>query len=419
MCTQKSGGVQLFVIIVLFSALAYFKYTNFLIDQVNAVLSLLNAQAHIARFDIVLPVGISFFTFQAAGYIIDVYRKDTKAEKNFITYALFVSFFPQLVAGPIERSGNLLRQLKQTYTFDARRVFEGLLIMLWGLLLKMTIADRCALIADTVFNNCHNFTGVQLVIGAIAFSIQIYCDFMGYSTVARGAGRVLGVSLIDNFRQPYFATGIQDFWRRWHISLSFWLKDYLYIPLGGSRCSRLKTYRNVLVTFLASGLWHGASWNFVVWGGLHGVYIVIASLLRPLKERVPDWFKVDRASLSWQIFVRLETYILVLTAWVFFRCQDLATSWWYLAHCLEVKNIGILFTGGLYNLGIDPRNFVLLSISLALLGIFSLLRELKVPVMKHLWRQPKVFVLLFIWFLVTLVLLATNLSGKEFIYFQF
>ena len=330
-----------------------------------------------------------------------------------------MSFFPQLVAGPIERSSNLLRQLKQTYSFDARRVFEGLLIMLWGLLLKMTIADRCALIADTVFNNCHKFTGVQLIIGAIAFSIQIYCDFMGYSTVARGAGRVLGVSLIDNFRQPYFATSIQDFWRRWHISLSFWLKDYLYIPLGGSRCSRLKTYRNVLVTFLASGLWHGASWNFVVWGGLHGVYIVIASLLRPLKERVLDWLKVDRASLSWQIFVRLETYFLVLTAWVFFRCQDLATSCWYLAHCLEVKNIGILFTGGLYNLGIDPRNFVLLSISLVLLGIFSLLRELKVPVMKHLWRQPKVFILLFVWFLVTLVLLATNLSGKEFIYFQF
>jgi len=259
-------------LMIIFGALFYFKYTNFSIQQINKILILLQTQLQIRQFDIVLPVGISFFTFQAAGYLIDVFRKETKAEYNFFKYALFVSFFPQLVAGPIERSKNLLNQLQYTYRFDEHRVAHGLLIMLWGLFLKMTIADRCALIADQVFNNYKSYDGIELVIGAIAFSFQIYCDFMGYSTIARGAAKVIGIDLIDNFKQPYFSTSIKEFWRRWHISLSYWLRDYLYIPLGGSRYGKFITYRNLLATFFVSGLWHGANWHFIAWGGTRIIY---------------------------------------------------------------------------------------------------------------------------------------------------
>ncbi|MBQ9219659.1 MBOAT family protein [Succinivibrio sp.] len=263
---KRSKITMTVILIIVFSALVYFKYSNFLISQINHVINIFHFQL-ISHFDIVLPVGISFFTFQAAGYLIDIYKKETKAERNFIKYALFISFFPQLVAGPIERSKDLLNQFDNTKNYRPNRVFHGLLIMLWGFFLKIVIADRCALIADYTFANYEHLKGIQLIAGATAFSFQIYCDFMGYSTIARGAAKILGINLTENFRMPYFSSSIKEFWRRWHISLSYWLRDYLYIPLGGSRKGKLITYRNILLTFLISGLWHGAGWNYICWGG--------------------------------------------------------------------------------------------------------------------------------------------------------
>lgn len=247
------------------SILFIFKYLNFALLTLNRSLSIFSIQLNLPVFDILLPVGISFYTFQALSYTIDVYRGTIKAEKNFLTYALFVSFFPQLVAGPIERSKNLLSQLNETRSFDYDRIKSGILLMCLGYFQKMIIASRAAALVDTVYNNYETYSGLPLLLAILLFSVQIYCDFGGYSMIAIGAAEVLGIKLMENFHQPYFAESIQDFWRRWHISLSTWFRDYVYIPLGGNRCKRSRKYFNLLVTFLISGLWHGASMHFVIW----------------------------------------------------------------------------------------------------------------------------------------------------------
>ena len=260
------------------AVLALFKYFDFLLGNLNAALGLLGAGPVSSPFSFALPVGISFYTFQALGYLVDVYRGDTKAERNFLRYALFVSFFPVILSGPIERSTNLLRQIrelpkKKLWNFD--RVTGGLTLMLFGLFQKMVIADRIAILANQVFDNYRMHEMFGLAVGAIAYTIQIYCDFASYSMMALGAAKVLDFGIMENFNTPYFARSMREFWRRWHISLSSWFRDYLYIPLGGSRCGKLRRYFNLMVTFLVSGLWHGASWSFVVWGGLHGLYQII------------------------------------------------------------------------------------------------------------------------------------------------
>jgi D-alanyl-lipoteichoic acid acyltransferase DltB (MBOAT superfamily) len=224
----------------------------------------------VPAFDLLLPVGISFYTFQALSYTIDVYRKDVVPEKNIFRYALFVSFFPQLVAGPIERSGRLLTQLKE---LDNRRLWSydsivrGCIVAIWGFFLKMVISDRISIFVDTVWDNYQNYGTIMLLLAACGFSIQIYCDFAGYSAIAIGVSKIMGINLMENFDTPYFSRNIKEFWRRWHISLSTWFKDYLYIPLGGSRCTAIRNSINIMITFLISGLWHGAGWRFVIWGG--------------------------------------------------------------------------------------------------------------------------------------------------------
>ena len=278
----------------------------------------LHIDLHIPGIDVILPVGISFYIFQALGYLIDVYRGDIYAEKNFLQYALFVSFFPQLVAGPIERSKNLLKQLAETKTFNYENVRQGLLIMLWGYFLKMVIADRSAILVNAVYAKYLEYKGFQLITANILFAIQIYCDFMGYSTIAKGAAKVLGFDLMENFHEPYFACSIKDFWRRWHISLSTWFRDYLYIPLGGSRCSTWKKYRNIMITFVVSGLWHGASLTFVFWGFIHGAYQLLEDFIAPYVERIITKLKINTTVFSWKLLRILKTFILVDIAWIFF-----------------------------------------------------------------------------------------------------
>lgn len=255
--------------VILLGVLGYFKYTGFVVQSMNRLLEFVSLHP-IPQHDVILPVGISFFTFQALGYVIDVYRGNVKAEKNILRYALFVAFFPQLLSGPIGRAESLLKQIwedSERVVWNYERIVSGLIVMLWGFFLKLVIADRAAILVDQVFQNYQQYQMVALCVGAVVYAIQIYCDFMGYSTIALGAARVLGFELIDNFNTPYFASSVSDFWRRWHISLSTWFRDYLYIPLGGNRHGKWKQYRNILITFAVSGLWHGASWNFVIWGG--------------------------------------------------------------------------------------------------------------------------------------------------------
>lgn len=252
--------------IINLGVLIYFKYMNFLIDNINRISLKLGLNINMCGLDILLPVGISFYTFQALGYTVDVYRGEVAAEKNVLRYALFVSFFPQLVAGPIERTANLMGQLKEKHklTYDNFRV--GIWWMLWGYFMKLVVADRVAIIVDTIYENPQDYTGIYIVFATILFGIQIYCDFNGYTMIARGSAKIMGVNLMQNFDAPYLSQTVAEFWRRWHISLSSWFKDYLYIPLGGNRKGKIRKYINLLIVFLVSGLWHGAAWGYVIWG---------------------------------------------------------------------------------------------------------------------------------------------------------
>ena len=295
--------------------LLFFKYFNFINDQVFEFLSLIGLRYELHGLNWAIPVGISFFTFQALGYLMDVYSKRIEAETDFLSYALFISFFPSILSGPINKASLVIPQFKNLRQyFDYAKAVEGLKMILWGMFMKVVIADRVALFVDTVFSNYMNYTGVTCFAASIFYTIQIYSDFAGYSLMAIGVGKTLGFELTENFRRPYFAVSVTDFWRRWHISLSKWLKDYVYIPLGGSRCSKVRNYWNIFVTFLVSGIWHGANYTYIVWGIWHGLFQIIEKMLGQQKCNY-GWF-----GKSMKIIV---TFFLVNFAWIFFRMPTL------------------------------------------------------------------------------------------------
>jgi len=417
---KKQKMVLVVALVIIFACLGYYKYTNFMIQTINRLAVDFGYSLEIPKFDIILPVGISFFTFQAAGYLIDVYRGDVEVERNPFRYLLFVSFFPQLVAGPIERSKNLLRQMYHHAAFDSERARHGLCIMLWGYFLKLVIADRCAVIVDSVYSQYETHGFALLFLAAVCFSIQIYCDFMGYSTIARGAALVLGYELMDNFHQPYFATSIQEFWRRWHISLSTWFKDYLYIPLGGNRCSKFRHYVNLMITFLVSGLWHGASWAFVAWGGMHGLFQIIGSIVKPARVGLEKMLHIPTESWPVKLVRMLWTDLLVVFAWIFFRTE----SMYYALHYIRQMITGGLrwnemVDGTFYNQGLNPFHTLILVISLLLLLGYSILREKQVSVYDWLVKQPVLVRYGVYWGFSILITFSLSLTGQEFIYFQF
>ncbi|MGH1362028.1 MAG: MBOAT family O-acyltransferase [Calditrichia bacterium] len=311
---------------VLFS----FKYANFFGDSINGLLNQFNIAAGVPYLDVLLPVGISFYTFQSMSYSIDVYRGEKEAETHFGKFALYVSFFPQLVAGPIERSTRLLPQFHRAVHFDWERVVSGLRLMLWGFFKKLVIADRLAIYVNEAYNQPGEVTGAALLLATYFFAFQIYCDFSGYSDIAIGTARILGFDLMNNFRQPYFSRSISEFWGRWHISLSTWFRDYLYIPLGGNRVSKQRWYVNLMAVFLISGLWHGANWTFFWWGFLHGLYLIWALVSQSYRDRFKS--RMGIGATSWlnkglQIFV---TFNLVCLAWVFFRANSIQDAFYIL-----------------------------------------------------------------------------------------
>ena len=263
---ESSKKFLIFAIAVNLGILFVFKYLGFSCQIVNYIIGSLHLKP-IETINLILPIGISFYTFQTLSYVIDVYRQEIKAEKHFGIYATFVSFFPQLVAGPIERSGNLLPQIKEKHVFDIEKARYGIWLIVWGVFKKVIVADNLAVFVDQVYGDVYNYSGFSLVLATLFFTFQIYCDFSGYSDIARGSANLFGIELMENFKSPYFSESVKDFWSRWHISLSSWFRDYLYIPMGGNRVGTIRNCFNVLVTFLVSGLWHGASWNFVIWGG--------------------------------------------------------------------------------------------------------------------------------------------------------
>ena len=401
------------------SMLFYFKYINFALDVMSDVLGLFHISVNVPTFDVILPVGISFYIFQALSYTMDVYRDEIYAEKNIFRYALFVSFFPQLVAGPIERSKNLLKQLAKPNDFDYNNARTGLLMMLWGYFIKVVMADRLAVLVDTVYNDVSAYHGMELVVANLFFTIQIYCDFMGYSIIAKGAAKYLGYNLMSNFEMPYFSTSIKEFWRRWHISLSSWLRDYLYIPLGGNRKGTARKYFNLLLTFFVSGLWHGANITFVVWGMFHGICQVIEDIFRMIFGKISDRIKNQAVARAWKGVNIFKTFILAAIGWVFFRASNISQAIQVLKASVKLDNVSAVLTGGIYNLGIDKMGLIMLGIAVLLLFVVSIMRENGVNPIE--WISSKHFVVRYAayWLIVVLIIFSLDLTGKEFIYFQF
>ncbi len=302
--------------------LVVFKYYNFFNENLSFLLKGFALDNPIPYLNILLPIGLSFHTFQAMSYTIEVYRGNQKSERHFGIYSLYVMFYPQLVAGPIERPQNILHQFREKFDFDYNRVTSGLRLMAWGLFKKVVIADRLAIVVDHVFDHPTSFNSLSLIIASVFFTFQIFCDFSGYSDVAIGAARVMGYDLMRNFNMPYHSKSIKEFWSKWHISLSTWFKDYVYIPLGGNRVAVPRWYLNLFIIFLLSGIWHGANWTFIIWGLLHGVYQVFGLMTLKYRQSFLRFLRLSKFS----VLSIISTFLLVNFAWIFFRAKDVTTA---------------------------------------------------------------------------------------------
>ena len=328
---RKKTLIYCFAILGLLPLLI-FKYYNFLNDSLTAMLDSMGMHFSLPGLNWAIPVGISFFTFQAIGYLFDVYYKRIEVEKSFSDYTLFVSFFPQISSGPISKASELLPQIKSPRPFAYEQGIQGLKFLLWGMFIKLVIADRLGLYVDIVYGNYIHYSGLNCLIASIFYSFQIYADFAGYSLMAMGVSKTLGYNIINNFRQPYLSISVTDFWRRWHISLSRWLKDYVYIPLGGSCCSKRRNYFNIFITFLVSGIWHGASWSFILWGVLHGIFQIIEKALH-LQNYQGNNYVIK--------FVRIIiTFLIINFLWIFFRINEASDAIAYISHILTDFNHG-------------------------------------------------------------------------------
>ena len=402
------------------SILAIFKYANFAIENISNVLGALGFSTIEYRLDLLLPVGISFYTFQALSYTLDVYYGNIKAEKNLLRYALYVSFFPQLVAGPIERSENLLPQIQNVEKINVwnfKRIRDGLLLMIWGLFQKLVIADRVAILVNQVYDNYTQYGMVELITATVLFAFQIYCDFGGYSTIARGAAQVMGFTLMLNFKQPYLAFNIKEFWRRWHISLTSWFTDYLYIPLGGNRKGEFRKYVNIFIVFTVSGLWHGASWNFIAWGVIHAIYQIIGNLRQSLVMKLTGK-KEEVTCLIVRIGKTIVNFILVDFAWLFFCAGDFAVAVGILKQMtVSVYNVSLL------NLGLDLTNWWILILAILILLLVDILHEKDISVIALVDKKNIVFrwilYLGLIWTTIMFGIYGVAYDTSEFIYFQF
>lgn len=399
------------------SILLLFKYGNFIIQNLNRMMSVCGMEVIDREFDFLLPVGISFYTFQALSYTIDVYWGKIKPEKNILRYALYVSFFPQLVAGPIERSVNLLPQIQNIENiavFDYARIKSGILYMMWGLFQKMVIADRASLLVDNVINNYSNYGFIEIMIAMVLFAVQIYCDFGGYTNIAIGAAKVMGFSLMKNFNQPYLASDVKQFWRRWHISLTSWFTDYVYIPLGGNKMGELRKYINIIVVFMISGLWHGASWNYVAWGGLHAIYQVVGSV----RKKICGQKKSNDESISKRIRNAIGTFILVDFAWIFFVANSMR-------HALDIirQMLSCFQTTDVFKLGLDRGNWSILLIGIGVLFAIDICKEKSISIYmkidsQELWFKGLTYILL-IWATIMFGIYGIDYDASTFIYFQF
>ena len=400
--------------------LCYFKYSMMFMGYINKILSVTAHRQIPWDMNIVLPVGISFFTFQALGYLIDVYRGDTYAEHNFLRYALFISFFPQLVAGPIERSRNLLKQLAKPQKFSFENLKKGLFVMLYGFFMKVVIADRLAILVDTVFADPVTWPGMYILVASTAFTIQIYCDFYGYSTIARGTALTMGIELMDNFNAPYFARTISELWRRWHLSLSTWFRDYLYIPLGGNRKGTFRKYLNIMIVFAVSGLWHGASLSFVIWGALQGAFQLIEAGVGYVRDKLG--IRRGDGIIS-RVLGAIVTFILFDISFIIFRSNSLTNLRVIIDRLFGDFDAGVLFDGSILDLGVSAGYMWVLLIALIIFYAVDVIKYKTGDVRGWFFARPLWFKCVSVVFLLTYIIVFGRYGGtydvKQFIYFQF
>jgi len=393
--------------------LGFFKYFNFFIESLVSVLSQLSIKTDISTLSIILPVGISFYTFQTLSYTIDIYRRKIVPTKNILSFFTFVAFFPQLVAGPIERAKHLLPQFIKSRKFDYNFARSGGKLILLGFFKKVVVADSLAVLVNTVYDNPENYKGFPMVIATLFFTFQIYCDFSGYSDIAIGTARLLGFDLMTNFRTPYFSKSLTEFWRRWHISLSTWFRDYVYIPLGGSRVGKYRVNANIFITFVVSGLWHGANWTFVIWGGIHGLFLILEKNIIKIRRK--------RDNIIMNYISMIYTFLIVSFSWIFFRSNNVGEALYILKNMFSdisewfnFLTVSLKFRGmGLTVFDLVTTTILLFTLIVIEIGINS--SSLKNFIEKHQFLRWSIY--LFLIFLI--IISATKNNEENFIYFQF
>ena len=398
-----------------------FKYFNFFNTNFSQLARFLHWNYSVESLSLILPIGLSFHTFQSLSYVIEVYRKNYKAEHHFGIYALYVMFYPQLVAGPIERPGNLIHQFYEKHAFDDARVTNGLKLMIWGFFKKVVIADRLAILVEQVYNDPTQYTGFPLMAAALFFAFQVYCDFSGYSDIAIGAAQVMGFRLMDNFNRPFYSATVADFWRRWHISLMTWFRDYVYIPLGGNRVGKWRWYFNIFLTFTLSGLWHGAGWGYVLWGSLNGIYLIVSNLTENLRKKWAEWVGLNRFPTFHQGLQVAFTFFLFCFTLIIFRAKSLSDAAYVMTH---------LWTGlgdlagmkmsvkSLYSSGLNRYELIIAFVSIGLMEFIQLIE--KQGKMRQMFSERPILARWAIYYVLILFLIFFGeYNDHAFIYFQF
>jgi alginate O-acetyltransferase complex protein AlgI len=419
---QSSGKKRkmflIFSILANCGVLFIFKYFHFFNSNVTAIASLIHWNYPITVLQVVLPIGLSFHTFQSMSYTIEVYRKKQKAEKHLGIYALYVMFYPQLVAGPIERPYNLIHQFYEKHQFEIKRVLEGLGLMCWGLFKKVVVADRLALLVNAVFNNPTQFTGTSLILAVIFFTFQIYCDFSGYSDIAIGAAKVMDFTLMENFNRPYLSKSLSEFWKRWHISLSTWFRDYVYIPLGGNRVLPVYMYLNLLIVFVVSGLWHGANWTFIIWGGIYGILLIFSKITFKIRKRISNIIGLNNFPNLYQVLQIIVTFLIVSFSWIFFRANSISDAFYIITHLFT--NISFNANSFGAKLVLMTNDIILSLILIVFIVYMDILQEKKnktfLGFMADKGPAARIFFYLIILFI---ILLFGVFKNTTFIYFQF
>jgi len=408
---KKKNWIVFFTTLVCMGALFFFKYFNFFFDTIGLILSKFAIQMNPVTIKVLLPVGISFYTFQTLAYVIDVYRGKIEAEHHFGYYAAFISFFPQLVAGPIERSSNLLPQIKSEQHFDYNKATYGMKLMAWGFFKKLCIADVLAVYIDAIFKQLGNYSGFVFMLVGVLFAIQIYCDFSGYSDIAIGCAKLMGINLMTNFKSPFFTNTINDFWRNWHISLSTWFKDYIYIPLGGSRKGKVRHCLNILITFAFSGLWHGANLTYVLWGTLHGLVQVIENIF-------PFFLKKSKGAMFWLRVIWVNV-IVSYPMWLIFRSSKITDAFFAIrASVSGITHPRSYIINGFTNLGIGLLDAIPITFCIILLFVYDY-AAMKLDVIEYISGKSRVVRYAAYIFIVALIICFRASGEAAFVYFQF